>query len=100
MDVFIVLCSQQVAIFKLSPESGERVGLALTILLAYAVYLSLISESIPQTSLSASLLCTFIFFKLIGFVECSIEKYTMNVITKFPHLSSYKQKCKTLLKIL
>ncbi|XP_045179645.2 neuronal acetylcholine receptor subunit alpha-3-like [Mercenaria mercenaria] len=49
-----------VAIFKLSPESGERVGLALTILLAYAVYLSLISESIPQTSLSASLLSTYL----------------------------------------
>ncbi|XP_053385793.1 acetylcholine receptor subunit beta-like [Mercenaria mercenaria] len=49
-----------VTIFKLSPESGERVGLALTILLAYAVYLSLISDSIPQTSLSASLLSTYL----------------------------------------
>ncbi|XP_053385420.1 neuronal acetylcholine receptor subunit alpha-3-like isoform X1 [Mercenaria mercenaria] len=49
-----------VAIFKLSPESGERVGLALTILLAYAVYLGLISESIPQTSLTASLLSTYL----------------------------------------
>ncbi|KAL4217016.1 hypothetical protein ACF0H5_023472 [Mactra antiquata] len=49
-----------VAIFKLSPESGERVGLALTILLAYAVYLTLISESIPQTSMSASLLSSYL----------------------------------------
>ncbi|XP_053385792.1 neuronal acetylcholine receptor subunit alpha-3-like [Mercenaria mercenaria] len=49
-----------VAVFKLSPESGERVGLALTILLAYAVYLSVMAESIPQTSLSASLLSSYI----------------------------------------
>jgi len=47
----------QIVIFKLTPESGERVGLSLTILLAYAVYLTLISESIPTTSTSASLLC-------------------------------------------
>ncbi|KAL4217019.1 hypothetical protein ACF0H5_023475 [Mactra antiquata] len=49
-----------IVVFKLNPESGERVGLSLTILLAYAVYLSLISESIPQTSLSASLLSTYL----------------------------------------
>ncbi|KAL4217018.1 hypothetical protein ACF0H5_023474 [Mactra antiquata] len=52
--------NSEVAIFKLNPESGERVSLALTILLAYAVYLSLISESIPQTSMSASLLSSYL----------------------------------------
>ena len=59
----------QVVIFKLSPESGERVGLSLTILLAYAVYLTLISEDIPQTSLSASILCKFVIL-ILSHLNC------------------------------
>ena len=53
----VLMAFLTVIVFKLPPESGERVGLSLTILLAFAVYLTLISESIPQTSMSASLLC-------------------------------------------
>ena len=55
----ILMAFLTVIVFKLPPESGERIGLSLTILLAFAVYLTLISESIPQTSLSASLLCKY-----------------------------------------
>ncbi|OWF44871.1 Neuronal acetylcholine receptor subunit alpha-3 [Mizuhopecten yessoensis] len=39
-------------VFKLSADSGEKIGFALTVLLAYAVYLTLISESIPSTSIT------------------------------------------------
>ncbi|XP_052812727.1 acetylcholine receptor subunit beta-like isoform X2 [Mya arenaria] len=49
-----------VFVFKLPPESGERVGMSLTVLLAYAVYLTLITDNIPQTSLSASILSTYL----------------------------------------
>ncbi|XP_052812696.1 acetylcholine receptor subunit beta-like isoform X1 [Mya arenaria] len=49
-----------VFVFKLPPESGERIGMSLTVLLAYAVYLTLITDNIPQTSLSASVLSTYL----------------------------------------
>lgn len=38
-------------VFRLPPESGEKIGFSLTVLLAYAVYLSMISENIPSTSI-------------------------------------------------
>lgn len=53
----ILMASLTVFVFKLPPESGERIGMSLTVLLAYAVYLTLISDNIPQTSISASILC-------------------------------------------
>lgn len=44
-------------VFKLSADSGEKIGFSLTVLLAYAVYLTLISESIPSTSITVCYLC-------------------------------------------
>lgn len=46
-------------VFKLPVDSGERNGFALTVLLAYAVYLSIISENIPSTSVSVCYLCKY-----------------------------------------
>ena len=66
----ILMAFLTVIVFKLPPESGERIGLSLTILLAFAVYLTLISESIPQTSMSASLLCK------LGFVCVNSQTMT------------------------
>lgn len=45
--------------FKLNVESGEKMGYSLTVLLAYAVYLSMISENIPSTSVSICFLCKY-----------------------------------------
>lgn len=56
----LLMASLIVFVFKLPPESGERIGMSLTVLLAYAVYLTLISDSIPRTSLSASILSTYL----------------------------------------
>ncbi|XP_061168928.1 neuronal acetylcholine receptor subunit alpha-2-like [Saccostrea echinata] len=39
-------------VFKLPVDSGEKIGYSLTVLLAYAVYLTLISDNIPSTSVS------------------------------------------------
>lgn len=56
----ILMASLTIFVFKLPPESGERIGMSLTVLLAYAVYLTLISDHIPQTSTSASILSTYL----------------------------------------
>ena len=61
----ILMASLTVFVFKLSPESGERIGMSLTVLLAYAVYLTLISDSIPQTSNSVSVLSIYLSIILV-----------------------------------
>ncbi|KAL3855540.1 hypothetical protein ACJMK2_014747 [Sinanodonta woodiana] len=56
----VVMATLIVMVFKLPPESGERIGMSLTALLAYAVYLTLISDNIPRTSKSASVLSIYL----------------------------------------
>ena len=46
-------------VFKLDVESGEKIGFALTVLLAYAVYLTMISDNIPSTSVTVCYLCKY-----------------------------------------
>ena len=46
-------------VFKLPVDSGEKVGFSLTVLLSYAVYLTLISDNIPSTSVTVCFLCKY-----------------------------------------
>ena len=46
-------------VFKLSVDSGEKIGFSLTVLLAYAVYLTMISDNIPSTSVTVCYLCKY-----------------------------------------
>lgn len=46
-------------VFKLPVESGEKVGFSITVLLSYAVYLTLISDHIPSTSVTLCFLCKY-----------------------------------------
>ncbi|KAK6186079.1 hypothetical protein SNE40_008185 [Patella caerulea] len=47
-------------VFALPAESGEKMSLTITILLAYVVYLTIISENMPQTSIHISLLAVYL----------------------------------------
>ena len=46
-------------VFKLPVDSGDKVGFSLTVLLSYAVYLTLISDNIPSTSVTVCFLCKY-----------------------------------------
>ncbi|XP_052103516.1 neuronal acetylcholine receptor subunit alpha-6-like [Mytilus californianus] len=39
-------------VYKLPAKSGQKIGFSLTVLLAYAVYLTMISDNIPSTSVN------------------------------------------------
>ncbi|KAK3092243.1 hypothetical protein FSP39_000208, partial [Pinctada imbricata] len=52
-------------VFKLPPDSGEKIGYSLTVLLAYAVYLTLISENIPSTSVTICYLSIYLALTLM-----------------------------------
>ena len=44
-------------VYKLPSDGGEKMGYCLTVLLAYAVYLTLISDNVPTTSKNICFLC-------------------------------------------
>ena len=50
--VFLSLASSLV--FALPADAGEKMGLSITVLLAYAVYLTLITDAMPNTSMQVS----------------------------------------------
>ena len=43
-------------VFALSVDSGEKMGTCITVLLSYAVYLTIVTDYLPTTSLNVSLL--------------------------------------------
>ena len=46
----LFMCFLNVMVFLLPVDSGERIGYALTVLLAIAVYMTIVSDNLPQTS--------------------------------------------------
>ena len=46
----IFLSLTTTVVFLLPAEAGEKMGVSITVLLAYSVYLSIISDNLPQTS--------------------------------------------------
>lgn len=52
-------------VFRLPVDCGEKNGFGLTVLLAYAVYLTIISENIPSTSVSFCYLCKYLLYTCI-----------------------------------
>ncbi|XP_050394009.1 acetylcholine receptor subunit delta-like [Patella vulgata] len=49
--------------FALPADSGEKISLAVTILLGYILFLSILSSEMPQTSLEVSVLAVYISLK-------------------------------------
>ena len=54
------LVSMTCFVFKIPVDAGEKLGYCLTVLLAFAVYLTLISDNIPTTSTNTSYLSMYI----------------------------------------
>lgn len=60
----ILLASLSVFVFQLPPDSGEKMGYSLTTLLAFAVYLTLVSANIPTTSINTPWLSVYLIIML------------------------------------
>ena len=56
----IVLSILNCMVFVLPPDSGEKISFCLTILLAYMVYMSFLSDSLPRTSKTTSHLVVYV----------------------------------------
>jgi hypothetical protein len=53
----VLLVSMTSYVFKIPVDAGEKLGYCLTVLLAFAVYLTLVSDNIPTTSTHTCYLC-------------------------------------------
>ena len=47
-------------VFFLPADAGEKIGMGITVLLAFAVYLTIIADNMPQTSLQVSYLAVYL----------------------------------------
>ncbi|CAG2203190.1 unnamed protein product [Mytilus edulis] len=66
-------------VFKLPPDSGEKMGYTLTVLLAYAVYLTIISDDLPSTSNSTAILTIYLLLVLaLGVLSVIITIYVLD----------------------
>lgn len=67
-------------VFLLPVDSGEKVGFILTVLLALAVLLTLVSDSIPSTSINTSILSVYLAVTLcLGVVCCLLTVLVIKI---------------------
>ena len=64
----ILLCVLDCLVFMIPLDSGERVSFSVTVLLSFAVFMTLVNDNIPRTSAPMSLLCYYAFFSYAGSV--------------------------------
>ncbi|KAL3843077.1 hypothetical protein ACJMK2_021077 [Sinanodonta woodiana] len=53
-----------ILVFLLPAESGERISFAITVLLAFTVFLTLVGDNLPKTSQPMSMICYFLLVNL------------------------------------
>ncbi|XP_069142699.1 acetylcholine receptor subunit alpha-1-A-like [Argopecten irradians] len=83
-------------VFKLPPESGEKIGYSLTVLLAYAVYMTVISSNIPAAALSVSILSVYTVTVLVmGVIAVLLSIIVLECYHKDPdtEVSEMARKC-------
>ncbi|KAK3739073.1 hypothetical protein RRG08_025162 [Elysia crispata] len=56
----LFLSSTASMVFLLPADAGEKIGMGITVLLAYAVYLTIIADNMPQTSRQVSYLAVYL----------------------------------------
>ncbi|XP_052065629.1 neuronal acetylcholine receptor subunit alpha-6-like [Mytilus californianus] len=88
--IFLMLLNA--CVFVLPPNSGERVSYAITVLLAIAVFLTLIGDNLPKTSEPMSLLSYFLMFGLVFsslICFCTILCHRLQLKDKNRHIPSF-----------
>ncbi|WAR24917.1 ACHA3-like protein [Mya arenaria] len=69
----VLLCFLDCLVFLIPLDSGERISYSITVLLSFAVFMTLVSDNIPKTSAPMSLLCYYLFLLFAGSVLVMIN---------------------------
>ena len=62
----LFLCLLNVLVFLLPPESGERISYSITVLLSIAVFMTIVSDTLPKTSEPLPIISFFMMMSLIA----------------------------------
>ena len=85
----LLMAGVSVMVFLLPPESGERIGLSITVMLSYTVFLLMVSEFTPRGGRNTAFLGNFIYLFFILRVnrfERYDERYLDNISNGRLHL--------------
>ncbi|KAK3101079.1 hypothetical protein FSP39_000797 [Pinctada imbricata] len=86
----VLLGFMNLFVFILSNNSGERISFSVTVLLSFAVFITLISDKMPHTSNNLSLLCVYLLTALmyssaiVVSTIISINIYNINDFAQLP----------------
>ncbi|XP_048727570.1 neuronal acetylcholine receptor subunit alpha-2-like [Ostrea edulis] len=103
--VFMVVLN--LLVFVLPVESGERVSYSITVLLAIAVFLTLVGDNLPKTSkptamlsyflltdlVLSSMICVFVILGLTIYYKDDSEKPVPKIIARIVKLYCHQRKC-------
>ena len=91
-----------ICVFLLPPDSGERIGFSITFLLAISVFLTIVSDTLPQVSYPSIPLISVVVFMLlvvsIMIMVCVIYSLQCHLATDSKHIPFVIRKFRTHLK--
>ncbi|XP_076079064.1 acetylcholine receptor subunit beta-like 1 [Mytilus galloprovincialis] len=82
----VLLCLLNPLVFLLPVESGERISLAMTVLLSYAIFLTLVSASIPASS---NPMCFLLIVMIIIMLMSGLTVVAVIITTKLYYEEEY-----------
>ena len=77
-------------VFVLPVDSGERIGLAMTILLSYAIFLTLVSASIPASS---NPMCVLLIIMIVTITTSGLIAIVTILISRYYHMENVENVC-------
>ncbi|CAG2239864.1 unnamed protein product [Mytilus edulis] len=87
----ILLALLDIFTFKIPADTGERLGYTITVWLSFAVFLTIVSDSLPQTSESVPIVSIYIIIQLLmGTLVVLISTVEAGLITNPDSVPVYK----------
>ncbi|VDH92600.1 Hypothetical predicted protein [Mytilus galloprovincialis] len=87
----ILLALLDIFTFKIPADTGERLGYTITVWLSFAVFLTIVSDSLPQTSESVPIVSIYIILQLLmGTLVVLISTVEAGLITNPDSVPVYK----------
>ncbi|KAL8562671.1 hypothetical protein ACOMHN_011242 [Nucella lapillus] len=85
----VMLSTLTLLVFWLTPESGEKINLGLTVILAYSVFMLLVAENMPSTSIAVPVIGIYL-TSVMGMTSMSV--FMAVVVSNISNIQGYSTK--------